>query len=117
MKKIPEQPNKTNTITINEDTDFRFVTPLPPKPLIFDDIINDESNRKLVEEAKIDDRCPNYRDPLVDSMVKDYIHYLNEYQISAIKQIEHIAIGASNQLKRVTNEIKLLEKIDELLSN
>ncbi len=108
MKKKVTEGNQF--VTIDENTDFRFLKPLDAKEIAFIGI-NEESNRKLVEEAKIDDRRPDYRDALVDAILNEYNKYLDRYECETERQYDNICAGASTQLSKANNELVILNEL------
>ena len=72
-----------NSITINADVkDFRFVSPLDPDTIDFTEVEN--SNRKFVAEAQIDDASPGYREPLIDATLEKYDKYIDRHKVESI---------------------------------
>ena len=85
-----------NSITINADVkDFRFVSPLDPDTIDFTELEN--SNRDFINEAKIDDASPDYREPLIDATLDKYCKYLEKHKIESIHLWGKIISGAKAQ--------------------
>lgn len=105
-----------NTITINDDVkDFRFVSPLDPDAIDFTEIEN--SNRDFINEAKIDDASPDYREPLIDATLDKYCKYLEKHKIESIHLWNKIISGAKAQQMCCSTEEDFIDTIpiDELI--
>lgn len=105
-----------NTITINADvTDFRFVSPLDPDAIDFTEIEN--SNRDFINEAKIDDASPDYREPLIDATLDKYCKYLDRHKVESIHLWNKIISEAKAQQMCCSTEEDFIDTIpiDELI--
>lgn len=97
-------------ITLNESTDYRYVSPLAPEAFNLEAL--HDSCEDFVKVANVDERTPNYRDPAIDAALHEHIAYLNgEYKTAVISQSVKIRNGAKAQMEAVNAEKALLEKI------
>lgn len=107
---------ENNSITINADVkDFRFVSPLDPDTIDFTELEN--SNRDFINEAKIDDASPDYREPLIDATLDKYCEYLEKHKVESIHLWGKIISGAKAQQMRCSTEEDFIDTIpiDELI--
>lgn len=105
-----------NSITINSDVkDFRFVSPLDPDAIDFAEVEN--SNRKFVAEAQIDDASPGYREPLIDATLEKYDKYIDRHKVESIHLWSKIISGAKAQQMCCSTEEDFIKTIpiDELI--
>lgn len=105
-----------NSITINADVkDFRFVSPLDPYVIDYTELEN--SNRKFVAEAQIDDASPGYREPLINATLDKYCTYLDRHKVESIHLWGKIISGAKAQQICCSAEEDFINKIpfDELI--
>lgn len=107
---------ENNSITINADVkDFRFVSPLDPYVIDYTELEN--SNRKFVAEAQIDDASPGYREPLIDATLEKYDKYIDRHKVESIHLWSKIISGAKAQQICCSAEEDFINKIpfDELI--
>lgn len=107
---------ENNSIPINADVkDFRFVSPLGPDAIDFAAVEN--SNRKFVAEAQIDDASPGYREPLIDATLEKYDKYIDRHKVESIHLWSKIISGAKAQQICCSAEEDFINKIpfDELI--
>lgn len=116
MRKINKDNESENTIKLNEDTDYRYVSPLNAEKIDLS-MINHVTNFEFLNEAQPDDRTPDYRDPIIMAQLKCYAKYLELHRLQAIKQWDDIKNGAAVQANKVQAEIDYIDSLnlDELL--
>lgn len=110
-KKSTKNLDKTNTVKIDGDCDYRYVSPLDAEKIDLS-MINHETNLEFLNEAKPDDRVPDYRDPFIKAHLNNYTHYLELHKLKTIKQWNDIKIGAAVQANRTKAEIDYIARLD-----
>lgn len=110
-KKSTKNLDKTNTVKLDGDCDYRYVSPLDAEKIDLS-MITHESNFEFLTEAKPDDRVPDYRDPLIKAHLNSYLKYLEFHKLKAKKQWNDIKNGAAVQAKRAQAEIDYIAGLD-----
>lgn len=109
-RKKKEEPD-VKFVKLNSDTDYRFVSPIDANEIDLSEISH-ESNMKLLNSSKPDDRVPNYRDALIKAHLKTYAEYLDRHKKASNRLWEEIKIGAKVQAEMRLSEIEFINSID-----
>lgn len=118
VKTRQEPINDNGIVSINNNTDFRNLTPLEPKAINFAEYgITSEQNTALVNAGAIEDDTLNYREPRIKAVTDKFQSEMETYKQDASFVKTHISLGIENQMSKLNRTISnintLLIKEDE----
>lgn len=116
QKKATVNVNNDNIINLDENTDYRNVSPLDYS--VYDgSIVSRESDREFVKKANPDDRTFDYRDPLIDADIERFKVILDAHAIRVKEQREKIRDGATVQKSKAERELESLNSLITIIDN
>ena len=110
QKKATVNVNNDNIINLDENTDYRNVSPLDYSA--YDgSIVSREADREFVKKANPDDRTYDYRDPLIDADIERFKRVLDIDAIRVKEQRIKIKNGAEIQMLKAERELDSLNSL------
>lgn len=108
--------NDNNVINLDENTDYRNVSPLDYS--VYDgSIVSRESDREFINKSNPDDRTFDYRDPLIDADIERFKVILDVDAIRVKEQRIKIKNGAEIQMLKAERELASLNSLITIIEN
>lgn len=108
--------NYNNVINLDENTDYRNVSPLDYS--VYDgSIVSRESDREFINKSNPDDRTFDYRDPLIDADIERFKVILDVDAIRVKEQRIKIKNGAEIQMLKAERELASLNSLITIIEN
>ena len=108
--------NDNNVINLDENTDYRNVSPLDYS--MYDaSMVSREADREFVKKSDPDDRTFDYRDPLIDADIERFKRVLDLDAIRVKEQREKIRDGANVQKLKAERELDSLNSLITIIEN
>ena len=108
--------NDNNVINLDENTDYRNVSPLDYS--VYDgSIVSRESDREFINKSNPDDRTFDYRDPLIDADIERFKLILDVDAIRVKEQRVKIKNGAEIQMLKAERELASLNSLITIIEN
>lgn len=116
QKKATVNVNNDNIINLDENTDYRNVSPLDYS--VYDgSIVSREADREFVKKANPDDRTYDYRDPLIDADIERFKRVLDIDAIRVKEQRIKIKNGAEIQMLKAERELDSLNSLITIIKD
>lgn len=116
FRKNIRKDTSESEICISMDTkDFRFIAPKDYPDAEFGDISR-ESDAELVKKSNVDDRTPDYRDPLIDAYTDFSKTLIDEHFTNNNRMWQIIKLGAQAQMSRVESDLEFVKYVESTLN-
>lgn len=105
-----------NDVIVSKDTsDFRYIEPKEYPGAEFGDISR-ESDAELVKKSNVDDRTPDYRDPLINAYTDFSKTLIDEHFTNNNRMWQIIKLGAQAQMSRVESDLEFVKYVESTLN-
>lgn len=108
--------NENHVINIDENTDYRNVSPFDFSMPDFS-LVSREADREFIKKSNPDDRVSDYRDPLIDATTNKFKTSLEFEAIRVKEQRLNIKNGAGIQKSKAEKELADLNSLITEIEN
>ena len=108
--------NENHVINIDENTDYRNVSPFDFSKPDFS-LVSREADREFIKKSNPDDRVPDYRDPLIEVDANRFKAILEIEAIRIKEQRLNIQSGAKIQKSKAEKELADLNSLITEIEN